>query len=141
MKRTWIAVAAFALAGCGVGSDDPPSGDPKDTVAPDPSTSEVVDAVSGKPLSEFEGSADYEWRKAIAEDPDAIVQQMQAIAPHLDEQDLSGLLETCGSASGGEADDQLADAAVDLFSGGPGEEVSPDQATALVGLARTDVCP
>ena len=123
------------------GAEDPPSGDPEDTIAPDASTSEVVDVVSGKPLSDFEGSPDYEWRSAIAEDPDGIVGQLQEVAPHLGEEDLSAVLETCTSLAAGDEGTGLVDETVERFSGDAGEDVTPEQARALVGVTQTEVCP
>ncbi len=142
MKRLIIAVtAALALAGCSVGGDDPPTGNPDDTVAPQPTESQEVDAVSGRPLSEFEGSPTYEWRAAIAADPDGLVDRMRAVAPHLDEGYLSAVLDTCESLADGVTGTRIVDQTVAGFSGGPGEEVTPDQAQELVDVARTDVCP
>lgn len=157
MKNIIIAAttAALALTGCTVAGSDAPTGDPDKTISAEPSESgttgtessgaesaeDSLDAVSGRPLSEFEGSPTYEWRAAISENPGFLVGEMQAVAPHLDDGDLSDLLDTCRSIERGVTGAALVDESVVRFSVGPDEQVGPDQAEALVGIAQEAVCP
>jgi hypothetical protein len=142
MRKSMIAATAvLALTSCSVAGQDPPTGDPEQTLSAEPSVTEVVDVVSGRSLSEFEGSATYEWRKAIAQDPDELLDQMQAIASHLEEDDLSDLLSTCDSIDRDIAGTKLVDQSVVRFSGGPDEQIAPDQAKALIKVAQAEVCP
>ncbi|NYE35739.1 hypothetical protein F4692_000843 [Nocardioides cavernae] len=142
MRKTKIAAAALlvTLSGCTVGGADAPTGDPEKTLSAEPTENDEVDAVSGRPLSDFEGSPTYEWRATISEDPEGLVGEMQAVAPHLGEGDLDDLLGTCESIERGTTGQALVDESVARFSGSADEPVTPDQAEALIGIAQ-DVCP
>lgn len=139
-KILTAAVAVLALGGCS-STDEAPSDDPTTDAPSTVEESELIDVTSGRPLSEFEGSPTYDWRKAIAEDPDGILGQLQAVAPHLEEKDFSDVLSTCDAIGRGAKGKQLVDQTVVRFSGAPSEAVTPDQAQQLIDISRAEVCP
>lgn len=109
------------------------------TKAPPPDDCEgLTDASSGRPLCEFKDENSYPYRLAIAQDPDALLSRLQAVAPWLDEGDFSDVISTCAEVAEDRA--QPRNAAI-RFSGGPGEEVSEAQAVELIAISTEYACP
>lgn len=135
MKRLgmMIATGVLAFTACSGDAEEQPdtTGEP----------AEVVDAVSGRPLSEFEGSPSYDVRAAITESADELLERMEGVAAHLDDGDFSDIVSTCEDLTAKKPDADIVTNAVTRFSGGPGEEIDAAQAQALIELSKKYACP
>lgn len=127
--RVGVAATMLAVLGAGCSSGDEPAESPP---------TETVDAVSGQPLSDFEGSPTYEWRKRITADADELLDRMQGIA-EVDEGEFRDVVALCDDISRGLAGKSLVERSVVRFSGAT--QINQGQAQAFIELSREYACP
>ncbi|WP_028472255.1 hypothetical protein [Nocardioides alkalitolerans] len=94
---------------------------------------------SGNALSTYRDNESYPWRVSIVDNEGALLTGMQSVSSHLEQRDLSDVLNTCDAISRGIGGDQLVDQTIQRFSGSVAVDAA--QAAELIELTRDFACP
>lgn len=93
----------------------------------------------GNALSTYRDYESYPWRVSILDNDGALLTGMQSVSSHLEQRDLSDVLNTCDAISRGIEGGQLVDQTIQRFSGSVAVDAA--QAAELIELTRDFACP